>query len=322
MCRVSIVIPIYNSEKYIRECIEMVLCQTYKNFELLLIDDGSTDDSGDICKEYEKRDSRIKYYYKENSGVADTRNFGINCATAPYIMFIDSDDYIFSNTIENLILGIQNSEFSMCGYEIFDDTNNKLLHSYKCPGFEGDIAGFANRISSYISPPFLLGPCFKMFRTHIIRNNNIMFPIELSYGEDAIFVLNYLMFVHSVCCCDYVGYRYRRHGNKSLSTSFRKDKIDINMQINELILRLLSKFGVENRESFLGQRNIEVFVSFIREMMKSKVPYHEKKRLFYKKAEEYSILNTSVSRNSQRLVKFVAKYKIMFFLLYVFNIKQ
>ncbi len=90
--KISIIVPVYNVEKYLKECIESILSQTYKNIEIILIDDGSTDNSGKICDEYLKKDSRVKVIHKENGGLSDARNTGIEIASGKYIGFVDSDD--------------------------------------------------------------------------------------------------------------------------------------------------------------------------------------------------------------------------------------
>ena len=102
-CKVSIIMPVYNSEKYVGEAIESVLAQDYDNFELICVNDGSTDNSLSIIKEYEKKDSRIKVYTKENGGISSTRNYGIKKATGEYIGFIDNDDEYAPNLISDNI---------------------------------------------------------------------------------------------------------------------------------------------------------------------------------------------------------------------------
>ncbi len=100
---VSVVIPVYNVEKYLIRCLESVILQTYRNLEIILVDDGSTDNSGKICDEYAERDSRIKVIHKENGGLSDARNIGIKSASADYIAFIDSDDYVKNVYIQSLV---------------------------------------------------------------------------------------------------------------------------------------------------------------------------------------------------------------------------
>ena len=110
---VSIVVPVYNVEKYLRECIDSILSQTYKKLEIILVDDGSTDESGKICDEYVKKDSRIKAIHKENGGLSSARNTGLDIATGKYISFIDSDDYVTENFIEKMYNALQENKAEM-----------------------------------------------------------------------------------------------------------------------------------------------------------------------------------------------------------------
>ena len=124
---ITIVVPIYNVEEYLNKCIETILCQTYENIEILLIDDGSTDNCGNICDLYAKKDSRVKVIHKENGGLSDARNTGIEAANGKYICFIDSDDYIspiFIETLYNLCKE-NNTKISQCSFNIVYDNNGK-----------------------------------------------------------------------------------------------------------------------------------------------------------------------------------------------------
>ena len=125
---ISIIIPVYNVEKYLDKCINSVLMQTYKNIEILLINDGSTDSSGQICESYAKKDSRIKVIHKENGGLSDARNVGIEHSTGSYIMFVDSDDYIDCNMASVLynLLNSTNSDMAICNCTKVDEEYNML----------------------------------------------------------------------------------------------------------------------------------------------------------------------------------------------------
>ena len=116
MCRISIIVPVYNVEKYLKKCVDSILGQTFTDFELLLIDDGSTDNSGSICDELAKTDNRIKVIHKENGGLSDARNIGIEVAKGDFIGFIDSDDYIDEDMYAFLYNNIlkYDAELSMC----------------------------------------------------------------------------------------------------------------------------------------------------------------------------------------------------------------
>ncbi len=104
-CLISIIVPVYNTEQYLRRCIDSVLAQTYKDFELLLIDDGSKDSSGIICDEYAAKDARLRVFHKENGGVSDTRNYGLDLAHGKYLMFLDSDDFWLRNDVLEMLIG-------------------------------------------------------------------------------------------------------------------------------------------------------------------------------------------------------------------------
>ena len=121
-CKISIVVPVYNVEKYLSRCIESLLAQTYKNFEIILVDDGSTDNCFNICREYEQKNKQIYVYRQEHGGPSDARNIGMNRATGKYVTFVDSDDYIHPLFLELLVKGIQQgADFSVCDFtEVYD----------------------------------------------------------------------------------------------------------------------------------------------------------------------------------------------------------
>ena len=116
--RISVIVPIYNTEKYLARCIESILCQTYTNLEIILVDDGSTDKSGDICDFYARKDNRVKVVHKENGGAAAARNFALNMVTGQYIGFVDSDDYTDIEMYQKLYEKAkqENADIVVCGY--------------------------------------------------------------------------------------------------------------------------------------------------------------------------------------------------------------
>lgn len=116
--KISIIVPVYNVEQYITRCIESITSQTYRNIEILLIDDGSTDNSGNICDEYQKKDSRVMTFHKTNGGLSDARNYGIKHASGQYLCFVDSDDYISKHMVEILYNNLikYSADISACGF--------------------------------------------------------------------------------------------------------------------------------------------------------------------------------------------------------------
>lgn len=124
---ITIIVPIYKVENYLDKCVYSIIQQTYTNLEIILVDDGSPDNCGNICENYRKKDSRIKVIHKENGGLSDARNVGINSATGKYIAFIDSDDYIAINYIEELYKAIKkyNVQIALCSYILISESGEK-----------------------------------------------------------------------------------------------------------------------------------------------------------------------------------------------------
>lgn len=127
MAEVSIIVPVYQVEKYIRQCVDSILAQTFTDFELILVDDGSKDQSGQICDEYARMDTRVKVIHKENGGAADTRNRGMDQSVGNYVMFVDSDDYIAPTMLECLYKNMlnENADIAACNYLYFFENDSK-----------------------------------------------------------------------------------------------------------------------------------------------------------------------------------------------------
>ncbi|MBR2786956.1 MAG: glycosyltransferase [Clostridia bacterium] len=153
---ISIVVPIYNVEEYLKRCVDTIINQTYKNLEIILVDDGAKDNSGKICDEYINKDNRIKVIHKENGGLSDARNVGLENANGEYIAFIDSDDYISKDFIEKLYnLCIEkNAEIAQCSYQrVYDnknsEENNTEIKTVTMDGNEAILKLFASKNSEY-----------------------------------------------------------------------------------------------------------------------------------------------------------------------------
>lgn len=225
MNQVSIIVPVYNCEEYIEACIESILSQTYSAWELVLVDDGSQDKSGVICDKYGSLDNRIKVFHKTNGGVSSARNYGIRVSTSNWICFIDSDDTINKDYLSFLLSNINMSpgiDFSICGYKNFyensiaESVND--IHTIKENTITSDIPEFI-RLGEQAN--LLNSPVSKIFSRDIIRKNGILFDKSISYGEDHIFVLEYLKYVKIVSISSYVGYNYIHHITESLTSPWK-----------------------------------------------------------------------------------------------------
>lgn len=215
---ISIIVPVYNSENYLESCIKSVINQTYKNIQIILIDDGSTDQSAYIIDQYQKFDRRIVVIHQENAGVSCARNKGLSIAVGEWIMFVDSDDFIDKDYCENMLhttckmnvdVLIENSNNTDFKY-YYEDNKNNLIKS--CLSYDEQY-------------PFNIdAPWGKIFRIKVIKENNIQFPTSLKRSEDAYFCMNVYHYANRIGIINTHGYQYNVH-NDSLSKHFSKELI-------------------------------------------------------------------------------------------------
>ncbi len=227
--KISTIVPVYNCEKYIANTIENIEKQTYKNFEIILVNDGSKDKSKEICEKYSKIYNNIKVInIYENKGVSNARNFGIKEAIGDYIHFMDADDEIDTEMYQQIYDIMQNKcvDFIITGTNYV--YNNKIIDTYipssvYAKGHD-EIAAFLNQAPISGRRSNLNFIWNKLFKTDIIKKYNLEFDISLSLGEDFIFTCNYLMKIKDLLVIDQAFYKYiKRNNNITLTTRFRKD---------------------------------------------------------------------------------------------------
>lgn len=184
---VSIIVPAYNAEKYIKRCIESILNQTYPNIEIVVVDDGSKDNTYDIVAHMAESDDRLKIYRQENQGVSAARNYGIKMAAGKYVGFVDSDDYIKEQMYENMVKHIEKCDLVLCNHLILTDIEKNPPASYP----EGEYNN--KNIIEAIFDHRLGGNVWRcLLKKEIIENNHIFFK-KLKMSEDMLFVIEYLL---------------------------------------------------------------------------------------------------------------------------------
>jgi glycosyltransferase involved in cell wall biosynthesis len=222
MPEISVIVPVFNVEKYILKCVDSILSQSFKDFELLLINDGSTDNSGIICDEYAKKDIRIKVFHKENGGVSSARNLGIEKSLGKWITFVDADDFIEQNSFEFFITNYANTDSDFIIARSFLNANGRLEERYPFQ-FENS-SNFFDGINLAIDKGYLRGSiCGVFFRRIFLTQNNLFFPLLLKNGEDSIFSV--ICFIHA----KKIGFAYlhfyninEREGSASRSWNFER----------------------------------------------------------------------------------------------------
>ncbi len=225
MIELSIIIPVYNVEPYIRKCLDSILCQSYQNYELLLVDDGSHDNSLAICREYEGKDHRIKVLHQPNRGPSAARNLGIALAQGRYLAFVDSDDYIMPDMFAELIRLMEEKH---CDLVISPMTVEYLYFKNKrflplMSSFEGEIRispEDSHKIFSLFETSMINSPCARLYKTEIIKANHILMPDGIHYSEDLIFNVDYLRYCKSIYILNQSFYFYTKKKFGSLTTSY------------------------------------------------------------------------------------------------------
>ena len=203
---ISIIVPIYNAQEYLKELIESIRNQSYTEYEVILINDGSTDESEKICLEYKQKDKKIKYFKKNNTGVSDTRNYGIQKANGTYICFVDADDILSKDFLKDLftIITKNNGELACCGYVKFKDKitkNNDSNENIYTIDINNKYDLLYGKFGGYLWN--------KLFLKSIIDEHQISFNTKISMCEDMLFIFDYLEYVNKIICTNKNNYNYR-----------------------------------------------------------------------------------------------------------------
>lgn len=245
---VSIIVPIYNAEKYLNKCIDSILSQTFTDFELILVDDGSTDGSPFILDRYKEYDPRVVVIHKPNGGVSSARNAGIEVALGKYILFIDSDDYIASEYIHTMLRNMGSCEWVFSGICDFASDRNDKPFEFPDASFDLSIERDYFR---FINLGLFNAPFPKLYVTSIIAENHILFNTCISFSEDRDFNLQYMQYVSKVRTIPYIGYYYRGDTPGSLAKTATENLVTYDCKQWDLERLNTEKRGFRNMEMYL-----------------------------------------------------------------------
>ena len=284
---ISIIVPIYNAEKYLDKCLKSLVNQTKRELEIILINDGSTDGSENIIKKY--KDKRIKYFKNKNQGIGKTRNFGIEKATGKYIMFVDSDDYIDLNSCEKMYEKKKknNLDVVMCDfYKVYDD--GKIEEVRTSSFADSTLKENPDIITEYLSP------WAKIYNLEMIDKNHIKFVENLKY-EDAPFVIK------ALCCAKKIGKideclnYYAIHGNSETTIrdrkcfdifdiidiirKYTKDKEYLKEKIDKLTVRIITNYTIQQRMQ-KEKRVANEFIDKAFEYLEKEVPDYKNNKYY------------------------------------------
>lgn len=212
--KITIIVPVYKVEPYIKKCIESIIGQTYTNWELLLVDDGSPDNSGDICDEYARKDTRIRVFHQVNSGVSTARNLALDNAEGKWVMFVDSDDWLELDCIARCVVIAETNALDLLQFTFkrVDDNGNILVKKAE------ESTGIQRR-EDYVNSAGRLSVCVggNLLRNNIIQNHNIQFDKNIKFGEDQLFIFNYVHYCKKCMKVSVPLYNYRYNSTSATS---------------------------------------------------------------------------------------------------------
>lgn len=322
---VSIVIPVYNAEQYLDRCIQSVINQTYKYIEVILINDGSRDNSQLICEKYVKRDNRVQLINIQNRGPSAARNIGINISKGQFIQFIDSDDYLESNMIKVLVEEIKNNaQWVICGYRSIHD-NNYIIDRKPSIGYFDNIA-FKNEFAVLYEKLFFQYLWNKIYLSDIIKSNNISFNEEVKRGEDIIFNIEYLNYVNNITVIDKILYNYVRLNEQSLTRSYNKELFNDQKRIFKKILNSKNIVNKQNKNliMMIYTQKIIYCISNIF-MSKNNLCIKEKREIIKEILADNQVKENLLfirKINEQGLICFCIKFKLTNIIVFYYHIKQ
>ena len=282
---ISIIIPVYNVEPYLPQCIESLLSQAYKDFELILVDDGSKDNSLNICEDYAKKDQRVVVAHQENSGVSTARNNGLKLAKGEWITFIDSDDWVDKSFLEDFQLEKYHEADLVCqGLKFIDHNTGNVKRERRfgdtmieAPDPDGELAR-----QDVLSFGVTVCKCFKR---SVIEKYQISFDELVSYHEDHIFTLSYISHSKRIATIDACGYNYRC-GHNPASLSKRRHPYSNQVQACDLMMKSLKEITSQYVISDAYFRKIATFCLSVKiNGMISLFGNKNEKDVFYKMKE-------------------------------------
>lgn len=272
---VSIVVPVYNVYKYLPECINSILRQSYKNIEVILVDDESPDQSGELCNKYAEKYENVKVVHKKNGGLGFARNTGIENAKGSYITFIDGDDFVGANHIENLVADLLHAGADACygGYrkqigEKFISVQNPLKGNI----YNGEdivyefVPRLCGKLDYRITDDVQMSACMNLYSLDLIKKYNIKFHSERELiSEDLIFNIDFLKNATMVCASDSCEYCYRITEG-SLTRTYREDRLEKQTEFSRYVIELTKNLGIFER---CEQRIYSTYLSWVRAVIQS-----------------------------------------------------
>lgn len=332
---ISVIMPVYNAAKYLDKSIQSVLNQSYQNLELLIINDGSTDNSADKIKQYAEKDHRIIFIDKPNEGVSTARNIGLSLARGEYVGFIDADDYFEKYHIENMI-SCDEADILFSGYKVVNNIgSNKVDLPWEAGKYD------SQQIRSVILPQFLavkkgeskdivMGTVWRtLIKKRLIAENSLLFDKDLQIAEDFMFLAEAMLKADSLCVIPDYGYGYTRYEGTALHR-YRPNCIEENQSLIKKQANLFKREGLFSNKDFKYRFYASKFILYIRQISnfyrhdapaKNRLKNIKKIVCLFAQDPDMKNLNLDYLNRNRRFLYFLFRLKAAFLLWTVYKIK-
>ena len=289
---VSIIVPVYNAEKYLNRCIDSILSQTVTDFELLLIDDGCKDESGCICDEYAEKDARVRVFHKPNGGVSSARNLGLDNAKGKWITFVDADDRCSCNYLEHLLSKVDDDTDLIISYAVICDSTGEKAEVY--PEYRVNATNF-ERLFVDSDMHWHTSPWAKLYRASIIYENSLRFNEMMHIGEDADFLFSFMLITDKIYVSSDTDYYYTCDVSGSLTK--RINTIDSEIASYRTILCLVNR--TIQQKNIKDNRSLDnlgwLVASYVRRVLNS---------LYYNDAQSYQRIDLIKSLDIDSYIRY------------------
>ena len=336
MEKISVIIPVYNTEeKYLRQCMDSLITQDYKNLEIILVDDGSVNSAGEICDQYEKQDDRIRVIHQTNQGISAARNKALEIITGEWVAFVDSDDWLEKDAFSVLMRQVKNKTPDLIVWNMYENypKTERICSNYK-ESFYTDTAKVIDQIRLRLLRTISIGaeeknittigyPHCHLYRKEIIETHDVKFDREFAQGEDKLFNYQYSAYIHSMLYLNLPLYHYRQH-SMSIGHKFYPEHVDNTTRILKKYYEIEPKIKTDKnyrdtyniRVSYLAWWMIRKY--YLHENSTVKEPVKEFKKLVQSSPYAESIKALDVSEMKCSLTKIRLKllkrhmYRLLF----------
>lgn len=320
--KISVIIPVFNVEQYLGKCIESILTQTFKEFELILINDGSTDQSKLICELYQEKDKRVRVINKNNTGTSDTRNIGLDIAVGKYISFIDSDDWIDKNMFLDMyeLAEKHNSNITISGIkfdkiDVFGEIKNTQINNYKLSIWDSK-EKLRHNIINLFPNALINSSCNKLYSRELLIKNYIRFR-ETNIGEDTTFNLDAIKYAESMVVTNESYYHYMKYeATETLTDRLDENAFNRYLEVHAQMKNLFNEWGLLD-EKIIKEINKTMFSQYWTTILKilnadrDIYSYRKKKKLLDNGLKRLEIIETFNSvlcfSNKEKILRFIVK---------------